>query len=237
MYSAVFLPGRMPGMKPPYFRMLSASVDRVEDDRHVEVAEEDDGDDLEQVVERLPVATCSRRPSAPTSFWIMFAITVGTDDHGAGEDDRDDAAGVDAQRQVGVLAAVDLAADDALGVLHRDAPLRPLHEDDEGDDQHHEDEQRGPGCIADRLPFCTRSIVVPTAGTRPTTMPAKMISEMPLPMPRSVICSPSHMMKAVPVVSVSTVMQPEAPARGRARAARRPAPSASRARARCRRPG
>jgi hypothetical protein len=32
-------------------------------------------------------------------------------------------------------------------------------------------------------------------------MPAKMISEMPLPMPRSVICSPSHMMKAVPVVS------------------------------------
>ena len=37
------------------------------------------------------------------------------------------------------------------------------------------------------------------------TMPAKMISEMPLPMPRSVICSPSHMMKAVPAVSVITV--------------------------------
>ena len=33
------------------------------------------------------------------------------------------------------------------------------------------------------------------------TMPAKMMSEMPLPMPRSVICSPSHMMNAVPVVS------------------------------------
>ena len=33
-------------------------------------------------------------------------------------------------------------------------------------------------------------------------MPAKMISEMPLPMPRSVICSPSHMMNAVPEVSV-----------------------------------
>jgi len=30
------------------------------------------------------------------------------------------------------------------------------------------------------------------------TMPAKMIREMPFPMPRSVICSPSHMMKAVP---------------------------------------
>jgi hypothetical protein len=37
------------------------------------------------------------------------------------------------------------------------------------------------------------------------TMPAKMISEMPLPMPRSVICSPSHMMKAVPVVSETIV--------------------------------
>ncbi len=41
-------------------------------------------------------------------------------------------------------------------------------------------------------------------GTR-ATMPAKMISEMPLPMPRSVICSPSHMMKAVPAVRVITV--------------------------------
>ena len=37
-------------------------------------------------------------------------------------------------------------------------------------------------------------------------MPAKMMSDMPLPMPRSVICSPSHMMKHVPVVSVSTVI-------------------------------
>ena len=38
-----------------------------------------------------------------------------------------------------------------------------------------------------------------------TTIPAKMISEMPLPMPFSEICSPSHMMSAVPVVSVSMV--------------------------------
>ena len=39
---------------------------------------------------------------------------------------------------------------------------------------------------------------------RPTTIPAKISRLMPLPMPRSVICSPSHMMKAVPVVRVST---------------------------------
>ena len=40
---------------------------------------------------------------------------------------------------------------------------------------------------------------------RRTTMPAKMISEMPLPMPFSEICSPSHMISAVPVVSVIMV--------------------------------
>ena len=38
-----------------------------------------------------------------------------------------------------------------------------------------------------------------------TTIPAKMISEMPLPMPRSEICSPSHMTKTVPVVMVRMV--------------------------------
>ena len=34
------------------------------------------------------------------------------------------------------------------------------------------------------------------------TMPEKMISEMPLPMPRAVICSPSHIRNMVPPVSV-----------------------------------
>ncbi len=38
-------------------------------------------------------------------------------------------------------------------------------------------------------------------------MPAKMISEMPLPTPRSLICSPSHMTKAQPVVRVSMVIR------------------------------
>ena len=37
------------------------------------------------------------------------------------------------------------------------------------------------------------------------TMPARMISEMPLPMPREVICSPSHIRNMVPPVSVITV--------------------------------
>ena len=41
----------------------------------------------------------------------------------------------------------------------------------------------------------------------PITMPAKISSEMPLPTPRSVICSPSHITNIVPVVSVRIVVK------------------------------
>jgi len=37
------------------------------------------------------------------------------------------------------------------------------------------------------------------------TIPAKMMREMPFPTPRSVICSPIHMMKAVPAAREMTV--------------------------------
>jgi hypothetical protein len=56
-------------------------------------------------------------------------------------------------------------------------------------------------------------------------MPAKMMSEMPLPMPRSVICSPSHMMKAVPAVREMTVSRRKpSPGVDDAHAAARPGP-------------
>ncbi len=38
------------------------------------------------------------------------------------------------------------------------------------------------------------------------TMPTVMTSEMPLPMPRSVICSPSHINSIVPTVIINTVL-------------------------------
>jgi len=56
-------------------------------------------------------------------------------------------------------------------------------------------------------PVATRRNVFRTPSGPRQTMPAKMMSEIPLPIPRSVICSPSHMMKAVPAVSVMTVMR------------------------------
>ena len=43
-------------------------------------------------------------------------------------------------------------------------------------------------------------------GTR-DTMLTKMMSDMPLPMPRCVMSSPIHMMNAVPATSVNTTMK------------------------------
>ena len=39
----------------------------------------------------------------------------------------------------------------------------------------------------------------------PDTMPAVMIKEIPLPIPRSVICSPNHIRNIVPVTKQTTV--------------------------------
>ena len=38
---------------------------------------------------------------------------------------------------------------------------------------------------------------------RPATIPAKMMIEIPLPRPRSVICSPSHIRNIVPVTKLT----------------------------------
>ncbi len=57
-----------------------------------------------------------------------------------------------------------------------------------------------------RIRFCVVVIwAMIDCGNR-ATMPMKMMSEMPLPMPRSVICSPSHIMSMVPAVSTMIVL-------------------------------
>ena len=55
-------------------------------------------------------------------------------------------------------------------------------------------------------PLRTNSKVVPSALGRRAMMPDMMISEMPLPTPRSVICSPIHITNMVPAVTVITVI-------------------------------
>ena len=68
---------------------------------------------------------------------------------GLGEDDGHDAGVVDAQGHVGALAAVGLAADDALGVLDGDLALGLGDGDGAGDDEEgeaeHGDEEEGAG--------------------------------------------------------------------------------------------
>ena len=65
------------------------------------------------------------------------------------------------------------------------------------------------------VPEFTSSVVVPdlsasnvltVSGRMRSTIEKKMSRLIPFPMPRSVICSPSHMTKTPPVVSVSTVV-------------------------------
>ena len=58
----------------------------------------------------------------------------------------------------------------------------------------------------DSAPSRPSSSVPMMACGRLATMPEKMISDRPLPMPRAVICSPSHIRNIVPPVSVMTVV-------------------------------
>ena len=55
-------------------------------------------------------------------------------------------------------------------------------------------------------PVRASSNVPPMAPGSPATIPAKMIIEMPLPMPRSVTCSPSHIRNMVPVTRLMTAI-------------------------------
>jgi len=56
------------------------------------------------------------------------------------------------------------------------------------------------------VPVRSASTVRSDSGRMRSMIEKKISKLMPLPIPRSVICSPSHMTKTPPVVSVSTVV-------------------------------
>ena len=66
--------------------------------------------------------------------WAKLATVVGSSEQRGGEDRRNDARGVEFQRQERALPLVHLVADLPAGIGDRHPPLRPLHEHDEGDD-------------------------------------------------------------------------------------------------------
>ena len=93
-----------------------------------------------------------------------------------------------------------LPAHHPAGVLHRDPALRLLDEDDRRDDRPARSRSR-PRRPTSPWPCRTDHSEV---GKRATTW-VKIRIDMPLPMPRSVISSPSHMITAVPAVIVMTM--------------------------------
>ena len=109
------------------------------------------------------------------------------------EDDRHDARVVHLQRHVLRLAAVHFPAHDALRVLHRDLAHALRHGDDRRDhdeeERHHQDENRRIDLTRARSAAEGTNVfqACTSAAGRRATMPIVMISEMPLPMPRSVI--------------------------------------------------
>ncbi len=129
----------------------------------------------------------------------------------AGEDDRHHAGLIDPQRQVLLAAAIDAAAADVLGALRGNAPLALR------DEHHAARPRRRTGRPARsafrrragrRLPPSSGTDLLESASARrrgmPARMPAMISKLMPLPMPYSSICSPSHIRKIVPAVIVST---------------------------------
>ncbi len=117
---------------------------RIEHDADIEKRERENHDHVEQVVERF--AELDRFHNLVHE---LIAMVHDQRDgrrkrkQRAGENRRNDAAGIDAQGQVRRLSAHDAASHDALGVLHRNAALPAFDENDEGDDGDHEhDEQR-----------------------------------------------------------------------------------------------
>ena len=118
------------------------------------------------------------------------------------EDDRDDAGLVDPQRQERLAALVHPPAADAAGVLDRDPPLAFLDVDDHGDRDDRQDARRARRRA--RLGFARNPL---TADGARLTMPAKMMKLMPLPMPFSVISSPSHIRTIAPAISVNDLDQ------------------------------
>ena len=59
-------------------------------------------------------------------------------------------------------------------------------------------------------PVLANSNVPPIALGKPDTIPAKIIMEIPFPIPRSVTCSPNHIKKTVPVTNVIVVIATKA---------------------------
>ena len=123
---------------------IVGGVNGIEDNGRVEEGEEHDQADVEHQVERLAVAQESRDGGQPLRTAAAREARHGQrhEQQGGGEDRRNHAGDVQLQRQMRGLTAEHLVADLTLRILHHQAALGPLHEDDEGDDRDDQDDQQ-----------------------------------------------------------------------------------------------
>src|ERR1700691_903568 len=113
-----------------------------EDDGYVEETKENDARHEQHVVERLTVADGSQRVAEP---WHILderhaRQSLRERQNRRRENHRNDAAGINFQGHVGGLSSHHAPPHHALGVLHRNAPLAALHQDNEGYHRHHHDQ-------------------------------------------------------------------------------------------------
>src|ERR1700733_1737316 len=141
------LSGTDAGDKATILAHVVSDVVGAKDDGDVEVGKEDDGGHVQQDIPWLAGTEGAEDWAKEARILQGVAEDVrtgkeqGRRENGSCEDDRHDATGVDFQGKKRGLAAHHLAADDALGVLDRDAALGFLDVDDEGDDGDHADDQ------------------------------------------------------------------------------------------------
>src|SRR6056297_1057647 len=124
------------GDEPAVLLHVVGNIGRVEGDRHIEVGEEDDQQEVRQQVpgsgSGTEVLLHPLRPAGLASGQLYEQ--GGQEQQRRREDDRDHAGHVDLQRDVRRGAAVHPTAHHPLGVLHRDTALSLLDEDHESDD-------------------------------------------------------------------------------------------------------
>ncbi len=111
---------------------------RIEDDRRIEEGEEHDQPDIGQHVERpsMPEIGGDGREN---TIRALRLVEIGDrrrqQQQRGGEDRRNDARSVELQRQEGRLPLIDAIAVLPFGIGDQQSALRPLHIDDEGDDE------------------------------------------------------------------------------------------------------
>ena len=109
---------------------------------------------------------------------------------------------------MGLLALGHALADLTARILNQNAALRAFHEDDKGDQTQRQRSGDHQDCAAADAAAGAALIEQRLQSTRgnSATMPAKMISDTPLPTPRAVICSPSQSRNITPPTSVTVVV-------------------------------